>query len=351
MTAGQSDMRSESPHIGNDRRILYPAGIIVLAGIASVSFSNFLLFHALAEVFSIIIACSLFIVVWNTRHVANNNYMLFLGIAYLFVGLLDLTHTLAYKGMNIFVGYGANLPTQLWIGARYLESISLAIAPVFFACRLNTRVAFGVFLGLCSLIFATLFIWPIFPDCFVEGSGLTAFKKISEYVISVILLGSIVILHRRRECLQDSIFQLIVVSIVLTIFSEIAFTFYVSVYGASNLVGHLFKIVSFFLIYQAVIVATLTTPYQSLFREVVEKEKAKERVIGELEDALQQVKLLEGFLPICACCKHIRDDKGYWTQIEQYISERSDVQFSHGLCPKCAKEFYPDVFPEDDSKE
>jgi transcriptional regulator with GAF, ATPase, and Fis domain len=63
----------------------------------------------------------------------------------------------------------------------------------------------------------------------------------------------------------------------------------------------------------------------------------------DLEAALNEVKTLQGLLPICASCKKIRDDKGYWIQIEKYISERSKAQFSHGLCTECAKELYPDL--------
>jgi GAF domain-containing protein len=62
----------------------------------------------------------------------------------------------------------------------------------------------------------------------------------------------------------------------------------------------------------------------------------------ELELTLSEVKTLQGFLPICASCKKIRDDKGYWNQIEKYISDHSDVQFSHGICPECAKKLYPE---------
>ncbi len=63
----------------------------------------------------------------------------------------------------------------------------------------------------------------------------------------------------------------------------------------------------------------------------------------ELEAALKEVKTLQGLLPICASCKKIRDDKGYWIQIESYISDRSDVQFSHGICSECAKKLYPEM--------
>ncbi len=68
--------------------------------------------------------------------------------------------------------------------------------------------------------------------------------------------------------------------------------------------------------------------------------------IEELQDALANVKILSGLLPICSSCKKIRDDKGYWNQIESYIKEHSEAEFSHGICPDCAKKLYPGYFRE-----
>jgi PleD family two-component response regulator len=66
------------------------------------------------------------------------------------------------------------------------------------------------------------------------------------------------------------------------------------------------------------------------------------RTLKELQDALKDIRTLSGLIPICASCKKVRDDKGYWNQVEEYIEERSDAQFSHGICPKCRDELYPE---------
>lgn len=71
--------------------------------------------------------------------------------------------------------------------------------------------------------------------------------------------------------------------------------------------------------------------------ERLQVEKDKERLIHELREALENVRRLRGLLPICAYCKKIRDDKGYWNQLEAYLSEHSEVSFTHGICPDCAK--------------
>lgn len=76
-------------------------------------------------------------------------------------------------------------------------------------------------------------------------------------------------------------------------------------------------------------------------RRKLDAEKAV--LIDQLKSSLKKVKLLSGFLPICASCKKIRDDKGYHNQIEQYIREHSDTEFSHSICPECVKKLYPDL--------
>lgn len=70
-------------------------------------------------------------------------------------------------------------------------------------------------------------------------------------------------------------------------------------------------------------------------------ETEREKLITDLQDALANIKRLKGLLPICASCKKVRDDKGYWQQIEAYVSEHSDAEFSHGICPDCAERLYP----------
>jgi hypothetical protein len=72
-------------------------------------------------------------------------------------------------------------------------------------------------------------------------------------------------------------------------------------------------------------------------------EDERERLILEYQAALAQVKQLSGLLPICSSCKKVRDDKGYWTQIEEYVSDHSEADFSHSLCPDCLNKLYPDL--------
>lgn len=79
-------------------------------------------------------------------------------------------------------------------------------------------------------------------------------------------------------------------------------------------------------------------------RERIEEQKNNlEALNQELQDALEKIKTLEGIIPICCVCKNIRNDKGYWEQIEAYMAQHSNAQFSHGICPDCCEKLYPDI--------
>jgi len=79
-------------------------------------------------------------------------------------------------------------------------------------------------------------------------------------------------------------------------------------------------------------------------------EDEQKRLIAELQEALANIKTLKGLLPICSSCKKVRDDKGYWSQIEAYVSDHSEAEFSHGICPDCAQRLYPEYYKKDKIK-
>ena len=160
--------------------------IAAFFGLYESSQYNYLLFHSIAEIFSIVIASAIFVFAWNSRRMMENDYFTIIGIAYLFVGGIDFLHAMAYKGMPIFTGGGSDLATKLWIGARYVESISILFALIMIRRRANIGLVFSVYIAAVSLLLLSIFYWHIFPSCFIEGQGLTTFKIGSEYIISTI---------------------------------------------------------------------------------------------------------------------------------------------------------------------
>ncbi len=173
--------------------------------------------------------------------------------------------------MGVFSGNDADLPTQLWIAARYLQSISFLIAPFMLRRTLNVHKVFSIYFAVTSFLLALIF-GGYFPTCFIKGSGLTQFKIISEYMISLILLASLFMLRIHRADFDYNVYRLLSGSIILTIFAELSFTFYIDVYGFSNLLGHYFKLLSFYFVYKAIVVTSLMKPYDLLYRELKMRE-------------------------------------------------------------------------------
>ncbi|CCK78681.1 two component system hybrid sensor protein [Desulfobacula toluolica Tol2] len=262
--------------------------ILFLSVISLTGLHNYLLFHCLTELFSIVISCGIFMIIWNSKTFFKNNYIILLGIACLFSGSIDMLHMLSYKGMEVFKESETNLPTQLWIAARYIESLTLLMAPLLMTKELKISQIFYSYFFLTALLLASIFYWNIFPDCFVDGIGMTHFKKTSEYIIVLILIGSIYLLFQKRHAFDPSVYILINISIALKIAAELAFTAYINVYDFSNMLGHIFKIISFYLIYRALIHTGLVEPYRLMFKEISEKEN-RYRQIFETNQAVKLI--------------------------------------------------------------
>jgi len=241
--------------------------IIILFAISLTAYYKYVLFHSISELFSIIIAGGIFIVGWNSQKYAKNTFFIIIAISYLFIAFLDLIHTLGYAGMNIFPGYGSNLPTSLWIVARYLQALSILLSLLFRNKKVNQNLLLIGYFAI-TLLFTFLIFFGFFPKCYIEGFGLTPFKIISEYIIILIFCISIIYFYKYREEFERKLYKNLVFSIGITIISELSFTLYIGVYDLPNLLGHIFKIVAFYLIYRSIIVSGIEDPLNVLFRRL-----------------------------------------------------------------------------------
>ena len=262
--------------------LLVAAAAVSLVGLYLLSRLNYMLFHSSVEVFTIVITFAIFAIAWNSRRMMDCNYLLFIGIACLFVGVVDLFHTLAYEGMGVFPEVGANLATQLWLATRYLLSFSFLAAALFANHKFRPSLVVAGYAVVAALLFGSIFYWGNFPTAFTDGVGLTPFKVASEYVISLILLLSISLLIRKRMEFSGSVVKLMAFAMAVAIAAELAFTLYTDVYGIANMIGHLLTVVSFYLIYKALIETGLTKPYDLLFRNLKQNETALTRHAAEL---------------------------------------------------------------------
>ena len=237
---------------------------------------SFLLFHSIAEIFSIVIAGGVFFVGWNSRRYMENSFFLVLGVSSLFIGIIDLIHTLSYSGMAIFTGFSPNLPTSLWIAARYLQAISCLLASLLIKRIVKPIILIVSYLGATILLVVLIFV-KLFPLCYIDG--LTPFKIVSEYIIILILLICLLIIFKQKIEFDKRVLILMFFSIISTMIAELAFTFYIDVYDVSNLLGHIFKIIAFYLLYKSIIQIGIKEPFNLLFRKIRRSELELKNII------------------------------------------------------------------------
>jgi PAS domain S-box-containing protein len=255
--------------------LFYPlTGAAVLIGLSIISLHSTVIMHTLVEMFSIIVACSIFMIAWNTRRFLFNNYILFIGISFLFVSVFDLFHTVVYQGQNAVPGFNDNLATQLWITARVMGGTSLLIAPLLMDRRLRPRLVFTAYAAVTLVLLAMIFYWKVFPDCVGEGGRLTKFKIVSEYVISLLFAAALALLLLERHEFDKGVLRLLIWSILLRIGSEFMLVSHIGAEDLPSKAGHFLRTAAYFLFYRALVESALVKPYDILFQNLKKSEEA-----------------------------------------------------------------------------
>jgi len=271
----------------------YGLGILLIMGLYLSETYSYLLFHTLAELASIIIAGSVFLLAWNSRRFVDNSTFLFLGISYLFVGSVDLLHTLTFKGMNIFQGNTLNISIQLWISARYMESLTLLMLPAIITSksRFRPEYFFLIYLTVFIVIILTIFWLEIFPVCFVEGEGLTHFKIVSEFIICGIFVGALFYMYQNHAFFNAQMLNWLRLSMLFAMVGELLFTLYKDFYSIPSFLGHYCKLFSYYFIYKAIVETTLLQPLKNLFgglHREIERGQAVEFELRKSESRLKE---------------------------------------------------------------
>ncbi|SER69104.1 MASE3 domain-containing protein [Giesbergeria anulus] len=226
---------------------------------------NYLLFHALAELFSIVISAVAMVVATTSLRFTRNHFAVYVAVAIGWCGTVDLAHLVAFKGMQLLPTTSANPATQLWLAARGLQALALLSAPLLLMRRVHVvwlHLGFGGAALLSILAVAT----GHFPHAYTDGQGLTPFKIYTEYaIITAMAVAMGLFWHVRARMSQPLLINLLL-AVALMMAAEFAFTRYVSVYAPSNLIGHVLKIFAYWHVYLALVHSTLREPFSMLAR-------------------------------------------------------------------------------------
>lgn len=246
----------------------------------------------MVELFCVYCSYLVFLIVWKSRTRLENPYLLVIGVAFFFIGSVDFLQALAFKGMEMFQGFNADLPIELSTVSSYLESSSFLVATVLLIYNKGNdgkknwmtysgllkhftfawRVFFVYLLITISCLLA-IFVFRDFPTTYIEGSGFTPFKIESESIISFILLCSLFLLYIKKNRFETRIFRFLTVAIVLAVFQELFFTLYGQVNEFPNFIGYCFKLLFFYLIYKAIVETGFEEPYSLFYRELKNREE------------------------------------------------------------------------------
>jgi PAS domain S-box-containing protein len=273
--------------------------VLVLVGVLyAISLENYLLFRIIISLFNVIIAYMVFIIVWKSKAISENRYLTFIGVAFFFIACLGFLRSFSYEEMGVFPGYGTNLPVQLWIIMRYLGAASFFVAPLILTqvsgngrgdgkAIENNRFAQEIFLAytiITGALLLSIFKYGIFPVCYIEGSRLTDFKIFSEYIISFLFIGSLVLLYRKKDRFEGYVYRILIAAIIVSIFAEVALIYYTNTQETLNFIGQILNALSFYLIYIAIVETGFEKPCSIFFRDLKFREEALRKETTFLKD-------------------------------------------------------------------
>jgi MFS family permease len=232
--------------------------------------ASYLPLHTALEFFAITVGVLIFAVAWHTRDKHQDGRSLFIASLFLGVALLDFLHTLSFFGMPDFIS--VNSPGKaivFWFAARLMAVAALLGAGLFAFERLRNQLwqwslLVGVLILVCIVAWLQLFHSDIFPPFFITGKGLTDAKIFIEYLLVILCLLSALLMFHKSGHGSNRYWLYLGAALCLMMFSEFYFTLYTKVTDIYNLLGHVFKIIAYGLIYQAVFVRSVREPYVQL---------------------------------------------------------------------------------------
>lgn len=242
--------------------------VMILIGLSMLRNVNYYMFHSVAETFSCFIAMGILMVSVYTNRISKNNFFILLGIGHIFIIVLDLLHTYSYGDLMMLSVEVFDLDTKFWVVSRGLELITMLVSFVFLFkknIKTNNYIIFMVyFVFVAFIIYDIVNLHRFIPVFRTEETGITYAKIISEYVIAFGFAICCLILFLARKNMDRSLFVMLEAALVCKVISELFFTMYGDITDNFNMLGHIFKVVSYYFIYMGIIVNGLERPFEMI---------------------------------------------------------------------------------------
>jgi len=250
-------------------------GMLVL--LYRLSGANYLLFHSVIELFSTSVLVAVIAMAWSARHWVRNDFLLFLGLAYFFVGVVDAMHALAFPGMGVFQSSGPDTTVQLAVLARCVEGVSLLAAPTFLRRRFPLPLMAVLYLAAVGGGLLSVLQWGVIPACVDEALQPTDFKLACNYGFFALLALTVVRLHNHKRELLLPVAKCLVGAVLLSAAAELALMALGPSLTAPNVLGHLLKGLSFYAVYCAVVEKGFREPSRRLLADLSNAVRDAER--------------------------------------------------------------------------
>jgi len=330
--------------------VFYLVGEISERYYAVLEIRSFLYYHTFLEFFSIVISFTIFTVSYYTYKRNGNTRLLIYFCIFFIVGFIDFFHTMTYSGMPGFFGESSiPVATTFWMLGRLIFAVGMlfaAITPI----EEKTFHERSYYLGIVILFVAIIFYLvnnhiDYFPAMFIEGQGLTPIKVALEYLVMALLGFAILFFLKNYKKTKNTVFIKLAAGLSFGIFSEVCFTLYFNVHDSQNMLGHIYKVVSYYLIFRSIFVENLDIPYVKL-------NHAREK-ISEYADNLERL-VEERTKELKKANDKITRDLEYAKKIQQSLLPSkeltlNDVSFVSELipCQNVSGDFY-DIYEIDD---
>ena len=269
--------------------------VVVAGSLTAIGFHDFTVFHFLSELFVIGVSVLMTVVAWHTYPFSRNGFLMFLACGFFWIGAADMIHTLVHNRMAI-LGSGTLNPTmQSWLVARGGQAALMLAAPLFAkrdVPRWTLFIAFGGIFAMIHVLVAT----GIFPAAFVDGQGPTPFETAGEYAIVAVYVAALGHLYLRRTDLHARTVRLVSASLALLIGSALVLAFSGAFRGEGAIVGHVLKLLGYWLIFEAVVRDSLVEPYRFLEARVRQRTRALEEEMTRREKAERDIRRSESWL-------------------------------------------------------
>ena len=261
--------------------------------------STYLVFHNVAEFFSIMVSLCVFSVGWYTYDQSKDRRALFLGTVFLAIGLLDFMHTLSNAAMPAFVTPNTtNKSTQFWIAARLLDASAFLASAFVNPEKQNRLITKTTMMAgavvLTGLAFSAVTFFPTYlPVTAVQGVGLTPLKRCLEFVVIILLACSWVVYWKRMAKTGDRHLIYFLAAFIICIFSEAAFASYKTGFDTYNVLGHVYKVAAFYLIYKGIFASAVRKPYLQLSEANEQLLRLNETERALKEETLERLRVME----------------------------------------------------------